>query len=142
MIAALARLLTGPVVDRVADVWKAHLDKQVSEQELRAEVAKAVVAAIAGVPDAQARVLIAEAQGESRLQRAWRPLTGAALGFTVFFWAVLVPVGVDWLGLPQIRVGDQLLEWVFTALLGFGSVYAGGRTLEKIADRVTARLQR
>ena len=142
MIAALARLLTGPVVDRVADVWKAHLDKQFSEQELRAEVAKAVVAAIAGVPDAQARVLIAEAQGESRLQRTWRPLTGAALGFTVFFWAVLVPVGVDWLGLPPIRVGDQLLEWVFTALLGFGSVYAGGRTLEKIADRVTARLQR
>jgi len=142
MIAALARLLTGPVVDRVADVWKAHLDKQVSEQELRAEVAKAVVAAIAGVPDAQARVLIAEAQGESRLQRTWRPLTGAALGFTVFFWAVLVPVGVDWLGLPPIRVGDQLLEWVFTALLGFGSVYAGGRTLEKIADRITARLQR
>jgi len=60
----------------------------------------------------------------------------------VFFWAVCVPIGVDWFGLPPIRVGDMLLEWVFTALLGFGSVYAGGRTLEKIADRVTARLQK
>jgi len=142
MIAALARVLTGPVVDAVADLWKAHLQKEVTEQELRAEVASAVVSAIAGVPDAQARVLIAEAAGEGWLQRSWRPLTGAALGFTVFFWAVCVPIGVDWFGLPPIRVGDMLLEWVFTALLGFGSVYAGGRTLEKIADRVTARLQK
>lgn len=142
MIAALARLLTGPIVDRVADVWTALLEKQVSEQEIRARVAEAVVAAIAGLPDAQARVLVAEAAGESWIQRAWRPLTGAALGFTMVFWAVLVPVAVDWFGLPPIRVGETLLEWVFTALLGFGSVYAGGRTLEKIADRVTARLQR
>jgi len=142
MIAALARLVTGPVVDRVADLWKAHLETRVSEQQLRAEVAKAVVAAIESVPDAQARVLVAEAQGDSWLQRSWRPMTGAALGFTVIFWAVLVPVAVDWFGLPPIRVGDTLLEWVFTALLGFGSVYAGGRTLEKIAERVTARLQR
>jgi hypothetical protein len=142
MIAAMVRILTGPVVDRVAEVWTAQINKAVTEQELRAQVATAVVEAISEVPESQAKVLIAEAQGDVWLQKSWRPLTGALLGFTVFFWAVLVPVAVDWLGLPTIRIGDQLLEWVFTALLGFGSVYAGGRTLEKIADRVTARLGR
>ena len=139
MIATLVRVLTGPVVDRVFDVWKANADRKLSEQELRAKVATAVAEAVSQIPDSQAKVLIAEAQGASWLQRSWRPLTGALLGFTVFFWAVLVPIGVDWIGLPPIRIGDLLLEWVFTALLGFGSVYAGGRTLEKIADKVTGR---
>ena len=66
MIAAFARLLTGPIVDRVADLWKAHLDKAVSEQELRAEVAKAVTDAIAGVPAAQAPT----AMGDRRRHRS------------------------------------------------------------------------
>jgi len=142
MIAALANILTGPIVNSLTKVWTAKTSKEVTEQELRADVARAVTAAIAEVPEAQARVLIAEAQGHSWLQRSWRPMTGALLGVTVFFWAVLVPVCVDWLGFPAIRIGDLLLEWVFTALLAFGSVYAGGRTLEKMADCVTARLGR
>ena len=138
MIQALAGLLVGPLTKSFTDIAKAKIERDMSETELRAEVAKAVTSALENIPDAQARVLIAEAGG-SWLQRSWRPLTGACLGFTVFFWAVLVPISVDWVGLPTIRIGDTLLEWVFTALLGFGSVYAGGRTLEKIADRVTAR---
>ena len=138
----IASLIGGPVVNAVTDVIKTKITKEMSEAEVAAEVAKAVVGAIGDIPDAQARVLVAEAQGQGWLQRSWRPLTGAALGFTIVFWAVLVPVCVDWLGFPPIRVGDALLEWVLTALLGFGSVYAGGRTLEKIADRVTARLGR
>ena len=142
MIQALAGVLTKPITDAVTDIWKAKINRDMSETEVRAEVTKAVTAALQTIPDAQAKVLVAEAQGQSWLQRSWRPLTGACLGFTVFFWAVLVPVFVDWLGAPAICIGDTLLEWVFTALLGFGSVYAGGRTLEKIADRITARFGR
>ncbi len=138
----LATLIGGPVVNAVTDVIKTRITQEMTEAEVAAEVAKAVVGAISAIPDAQARVLVAEAKGQGWLQRSWRPLTGAALGFTVVFWAVLVPVCVDWLGFPPIRVGDALLEWVLTALVGFGSVYAGGRTLEKIADRVTARFGR
>ena len=138
----LASLIGGPVVNAVTDVIKTKITKEMTEAEIAAEVAKAVIGAIGAIPDAQARVLVAEAEGQGWLQRSWRPLTGAALGFTVLFWAVLVPICVDWLGLPPIRVGVALLEWVLTALVGFGSVYAGGRTLEKIADRVTARFGR
>ncbi len=138
----LAHLVGGPIIDAVTDVWKTKMTREMTEAEVAAEVARAVVGAINSVPEAQAKVLTAEAQGRGWLQRSWRPLTGACLGFTVVFWAIVVPVCVDWLGFPPIRIGDLLLEWVFTALLGFGSVYAGGRTLEKIADRVTARFGR
>jgi hypothetical protein len=140
MIGALVKILSGPIVDSITKVWVTKINKEVTEQELRAEVTQAVVEAIGGVSEHQASVLVAEAKGESWLQRNWRPMTGAALGFTVLFWAVIVPIAVDWLGFPEIRIGDLLLEWVFTGLLAFGSVYAGGRTLEKIADKITTRL--
>ena len=140
MIGGLIKILSGPIVDSVTKVWTAKINKEVTEQELRADVAAAVVAALSSIPEHQASVLIAEAKGESWLQRNWRPMTGALLGVTVFFYAVVAPIAVDWFGAPPVRIGDLLFEWVFTALLGFGSVYAGGRTLEKIADKVVGRL--
>ena len=138
MIGALINLIGGPIANSVTDVIKTKINRDMSDTEMRAEVAKAVAGALETIPDAQASVLIAEAQGHGWLQRSWRPLTGAMLGFVIIFWALIVPIAVDWLGFPPIRIGDKLLEWVMTALISFGTVYAGGRTLEKIADRVTA----
>lgn len=138
----LAKILVGPIVEQVAGVAKTWIGKEVSEDEKIAQITEAVTKGFDTLPREAANVLVAEAKGESWLQRNWRPLTGASLGFTVFFWAVLVPISVDWIGLPPIRIGDLLLEWVFTGLLTFGTVYGGGRTIEKITKTVVAGIRK
>ena len=136
MISKLVSILVGPLTKEIGDVAKTWINKEVSEDEMLADVNRAVSTAVAGMDESAAKVLVAEAQGESWLQRNWRPLTGASLGFTMFFWAVLVPLAVGWVGLPPLSVGDTLLSWVYTALISFGTVYAGGRSLEKISKNV------
>jgi hypothetical protein len=140
MIGALVKILSGPIVNSVTEVWKTKINKEVTEQELRADVTKAVVEAIGSIPDDQASVLIAEAKGESWLQRNWRPLTASSLGLTLFWYALAGPQLNAWFGLPIGNPGDVLLGWVFEALIMFGTVYAGSRGLEKIADKITTRL--
>lgn len=142
LVGGMLKGVIGPLADNLTDVWKEKIKAGASREEIRGEIIKTVSETFGSMSDAQMKVLVAEAQGESWLQRMWRPLTGASLGFTVIFYAVIVPVAVDWLGAPPVRIGDMLLEWVFNGLLAFGTVYAGGRSLEKIATQIAGALSR
>ena len=73
----------------------------------------------------QSNIIVAEAQGESWLQRNWRPLIMLLFGFVVLY-ATLAPVfgapPVDMAGVP-----DKM--WTLLTV-GIGG-YIGGRSVEK-----------
>jgi len=133
--------LVGKLLQSVVDVVNKRTDKQISANEIRGELGEAFTATVGEVADASASVLIAEAQGEGWLQRSWRPLTGLSFAFVVFFYAVITPAGSAWFGLPPPRIGDSLLMEIIRSLVIFGSVYAGGRSAEKIVKSVVERIR-
>jgi len=81
------------------------------------------------IVDAKSKIIIAEAQGQSWLQRSWRPL--------VMIWFCIL-LGLYWFGVaPDYLVSNPaLVDSLFTLLkIGIGG-YIGGRTAEKIADKL------
>lgn len=77
--------------------------------------------------DAQASIIRAEAQGNSWLQRTWRPIT---------MMTFLVLVVCDSFGWLPFRLADQ--AWTLLQL-GLGG-YVGGRSLEKIAPAIAGAI--
>lgn len=73
--------------------------------------------------DAQTKIVLAEAQGGSWLQRNWRPITMITF---------LVLVVCDSFGLLKFRLADQ--AWTLLQL-GLGG-YVVGRSVEKVATPV------
>jgi len=135
----LASLLGGPIVREVLAVIERAQQRKLSEAELRAELEQAITRSIEAVAttELQARrdVLIAELRGESALQRLWRPIVALSFAFVMIFYALLLPIAVDWLGMPPVRIGDTLLGWIMTSVnIAIGG-YIGGRTLEKVLRR-------
>lgn len=94
------------------------------QQRLQSELALALMASESELSNAAAKIITAEAQGESWLQRNWRPML-------MIWFAILV--GAYWFGmtppnLSEDRIGDlfQLVQ------IGVGG-YIVGRSGEKIA---------
>ncbi len=86
--------------------------------------------------DAQAKVITAEAQGDSWIQRSWRPVTMLLFGFIVGWNYVLSPLG-SWVakmfGGPEVPVLTITSEMWTLLSIGIGG-YIGGRSVEKISD--------
>ena len=145
MIAALlTKLLTGPLVAAVLDVFeraqKAKMDRAAIEAELRRVMAEQISGVAATEITARRDLIIAELRGESWLQRNWRPLVAISFAAVLLFYAIILPIAVDWFGAPPVRVGDQLLGWIMqTVMIALGG-YIGGRTLEKMARFLGGRL--
>ena len=72
---------------------------------------------------AQQNIIVAEAQGQSRLQRVWRPIT------MLTFLTLIV---CHYLGLLAFPIADQM--WTLLQI-GIGG-YIGGRSIEKIAPKI------
>jgi hypothetical protein len=134
MLPFLAKLITGPLIGKVVDLVKGYQDRKMSEAALRAEVEKAIMSTFADVAKTQGDVIMAEARGESWLQRNWRPMVAVAFAFIVLFYGLITPILVGWFGWPPIRVGDQLLGWIMDAVVICLGGYIGGRSLEKIVS--------
>ncbi len=86
---------------------------------------------------AQSNIIIAEAQGQSWLQRNWRPVMMLTFGFIVLWNHALAPI-FAWLFdavLPELTLPGGL--WT-TIQIGIGG-YIGGRSLEKITDSIMSR---
>jgi hypothetical protein len=130
----LPGFIVTPIVNAVADVWKTSIQRDISEAEMKSEVAKAVGDAVSGIPEAQAKILQAEATGHSTIQRIWRPLTALMMAFGIFWYLLVGPQLHAWFGLPIGVPGDIILTWAKDIVIVFGSVYAGGRSLEKIVS--------
>lgn len=128
------KLLMGPVIGALVDLYKGYNQRQVTEAQLRRDIEKTVLGVFQEVSKSQADVIMAEANGENWLQRNWRPLTAISLAFIVVFYGLIMPVMVAWFNFPPVRVGDQLLEWIKDIVIICLGGYIGGRSLEKIVQ--------
>ena len=120
MIAALIpaiSTLVGSVID------KAIPDKAKAE-ELKAQITLAAMNEGAKELEGAVRIITAEAQGESWLQRNWRPIL-------MLFFAGLV--GAHWLGFTA----PNLPADVVINLLDIVQVGVGGYVLGRSAEKVT-----
>jgi len=79
--------------------------------------------------DAQKSVIVAEATGQSWMQRNWLPIT------MLTFLALVVCDSFGWLANPLAGEAWTLLQ------IGLGG-YVAGRSLEKIAPKVTEVMKR
>jgi len=135
----LSKLLAGPVVEAVTDVYKANLKAGVDKNKLEADVKKAVLVSLTDTVDKQANVITAEVNSQDKLVRRWRPITALALGFVLIWYSLMVPIAVDWFGMPPLRVGDLLLSWIYAGFTLMVGGYIGARSIEKIASMVITR---
>lgn len=138
----LIGLLTGDVLDTVAGLFKAYLNKEITEKELQVKLVAILAPLFTAQIEASRDVILAEIKSEDWLVRRWRPITVMALAFIPFFYGLIVPVSVDWFGLPTPRVGDLLLIEVLDIVKIAIGGYIGGRSLEKIATTVSSAIKK
>lgn len=125
MITALIPALTSlaaKAIDRVIPD-KAEADK------VKLQMAMEIAAADQRELEAAAKVIMAEAQGESWLQRNWRPLL-------MLWFAGLV--GAHWLGYTP----PNLPESVVTSLLDIVQVGVGGYVVGRSAEKIVKEYKR
>jgi len=79
--------------------------------------------------ESKSSIIIAEAQGNSWMQRSWRPIT------MLTFLALVVADSFGWLPNPLAKEAWTLLQ------IGLGG-YVTGRSLEKLAPKVTEVMKR
>lgn len=127
----------GPILDVVKDLGGKWINKQISDEQFKTELYKALLLAFTQLWATQADVIKAEIQSDSWLTRSWRPITATGIAFVLVAWyGFLVPIFVNWLGFPPLTVGDTLLEWLYTLLTMALGGYVVGRTAEKITDKI------
>jgi len=119
----LSKILS-PVTSIISGVLdKTVVDKNERER-LKQEIAMALITEGEAQLEAQAKIIVAEANG-SFLQRNWRPAT------MVTFVALVV---LRWLGLTDTTITPELeIELMELIKIGLGG-YVVGRSAEKIAS--------
>lgn len=135
IVSIIAEAALGPVLDVFRDLGGKWINKQISDQQFKTEVQKALLLALTNLWSEQGRVIIAEVNSESPLTRMWRPAVAVSFAFVLFWYAFFVPIAVGWLGAPPLAVGDKLLEWIMTLLTISITGYIGGRSVEKVVDK-------
>jgi hypothetical protein len=133
MFSFLAKLLAGPILSKVFDLFKLYKEGKLNELEVRAEVERAVLETISDVAKTQADVIEAEMRGENWLQRNWRPMSAIGFAFIPIFYGLIMPVMVAWFGFAPVRVGDILLLKIIDLVTICLGGYIGFRSVEKVA---------
>lgn len=125
-ISAIAEPILGPIFGLVD---KAVVNKD-EALKIKAEIQNAMIEIQGKVLDAQKDIIIAEAQGDSWLQRMWRPM---------FMVLLMMSMVVSVIG-GMLGYGDNIASgwdsisdnaWLVIQI-GLGG-YIGGRTVEKTA---------
>ena len=89
---------------------------------------------ITKVIDAQAKVVAAEAQASSWLTQSWRPLVMLSFAAILVYTFFIGPM----FDLKIVDIPDEM--WVLLKV-GIGG-YVGGRTVEKLAEILPAKLKK
>jgi hypothetical protein len=132
MIAALLPVL-GAILKPIAESLFPDPADKLKAQELQNQLQLALLNNAAQLEQAAASVVLAEARGESWLQRSWRPLL-------MLFFAGLI--GARWFGYsaPGIGAEEYLKLWDIVEL-GLGG-YVIGRSAEKVVPALTQVLRK
>jgi hypothetical protein len=125
MITKLLSVLSGPI-DRIAARIAPDKDQQ---QRIAGELRSAVIDNAALIEQAAAKVVLAEAQGESWLQRNWRPLTMLSFVGIIVNNHILYPY-LTLFGLPSVMLELDPSMWELIKI-GLGG-YVVGRSGEKM----------
>lgn len=138
--AMAAQLALGLVNGPLAKILDAYIADVALRRKLSAEIEQQTLGYFTKTAELGAEVVLAEAKSEHWLSRSWRPVLMLVLtGFLLLVGVVLpvadlvagqrIPFEPRWQALP-----DGF--WNFLAV-GMGG-YIGGRSLEKVAGRITA----
>ncbi len=139
MFALLGKILAGPIVGAVVDIFKKYQDRKMTEAELKAEVEKAVLGVIETTVKTQGDVIMAEAKSEDWLTRNWRPIVAMTAFFSYWYVIVLYPHLYTWGWLNTVGFGEKGLENLFYLTIVCIGGYVGGRTIEKVVDKAFMR---
>ena len=132
MLAALLPVLT-PILGQVAKSVFPNAEDEIKRLEIQARLQESLIANQAQIEAAAAEVIKAEAEGESWLQRNWRPLT-----MMVFVTLIVA----KWTGYTAPGVSEALeLRLLGLIEIGLGG-YVIGRSVEKVAPAIAQALSR
>jgi len=129
MIAALIPAIAG-IIGKVVD--KAIPDKDQAER-VKADLTAQLMQMRHDEFQAAARIVLAEAQGKSWLQRSWRPI------LMLTFGALIVARWLGWVA-PNLSEAEYLALWDIIKI-GLGG-YVVGRSVEKVAPHVADAMRR
>ncbi len=111
------------------------IEKVVKDKDLAAkltfEIEKDLIGFQSQVVEAKATIIVAEAQGQSWIQRNWRPLTMLTFVAIIANNYILVPYAVAIFGEDSIPMLDIPPGMWSLLTVGIGG-YIGGRTYEKV----------
>lgn len=131
-IFSLVSSIFKPAADLIDEMHTSEEERLVIKQKMFELQAKAFYEAEQYEKEllkAKAEIITAEAQGQSWMQRNWRPIT---------MLTFLVLVVSDSFGLLAFRLADQ--AWTLLQI-GLGG-YVVGRSVEKIAPKVTDAMKK
>jgi len=132
MLAAILPVL-GPILGQVAKSVFPNAEDEIKRLEIQARLQEALIANQAQIEAAATEVIKAEAEGESWLQRNWRPLT-----MMVFVTLIVA----KWTGYTAPGVSEALeLRLLGLIEIGLGG-YVIGRSVEKVAPVVAQALSK
>jgi hypothetical protein len=116
-----------PILGQVAKSVFPNAEDEIKRLEIQARLQESLIANQAQIEAAAAEVIKAEAEGESWLQRNWRPLT-----MMVFVTLIVA----KWTGYTAPGVSEALeLRLLGLIEIGLGG-YVIGRSVEKVAPVV------
>lgn len=136
IVEMLAKAALGPVLGTIKDLYGKYRDGQISEQTLENEAYKALLVAFTGLWSTQASVIKAEIASDSWITKSWRPLMALSASFVLIIWyGWLVPIAVNWFGMPPLSVGAELLKWIYVLITISLTGYVAGRSMEKLKGK-------
>lgn len=141
MSSILGSLLTGPLIEIAGKVIDRVILDKAARAEAKAKLTNEILKNEADFAEAAARVIVAEAEGHSWMQRNWRP----SLMFTIMgllVWnGVCAPIitAAFQIELPLLQAWSAIPAEMWTLLtIGVGG-YIAGRSGEKIASSMASR---
>jgi len=128
MLPVIASLAT-TFLSKAADIIKEKVEDKDKANEIIAALQERLILSADKELEERAKIILAEAQGESWLQRNWRPILMLTIVAIIANNYVIVP----WLSLFTGKVAVLKLPDSFWNLLGLGvGGYIAGRSGEKI----------
>lgn len=124
------KLLGGLIPSIGRSIEQAVEDKDLANR-LTQEIEKEILSIQATALESKAGIIVAEAQGQSWIQRSWRPITMLTFVVIIANNYIFVPYAVSFgLTVPMLEIPPGM--WSLLTI-GIGG-YIGGRTYEKTQE--------
>ena len=130
-MSAIGGALISAILPKVLETVDKVVEDKDDANRVRAGLTTQMLTAQSEIAASAAGVVMAEAQGESWLQRNWRPLL-------MIWFAILI--GAYWFGFVPVGMPESVINDLFTLVqIGVGG-YVVGRSGEKIARTIAPHL--